>query len=104
MRFCSKMTCFCQTQAAPLSYPSPRLSKLIAVLRRIRIPLDPLTGTRLNFLLPYGSDQGWSELLQALPKLAVFFSSCIREEKTSGIMKTEQAEQLLKAEFSCSLG
>lgn len=102
MRFCSKMTCFCQTQAVPLSYPCPRLCKPIAVLRRI--PLDPLTGTRLNFLLAYGSDPGWSELLQVLPKLAVFFSSCIREEKTSGIMKTEQAEQLLKAEFSCSLG
>lgn len=63
----------------------------------------PLLGTRLNFLLAHGCDQCWNELLQVLPKLAGFFSSCIREKK-SGITKTEQAQQLLKAEFSCSLG
>lgn len=79
--------------------------RAIAALRRIGIPVDivPLIGTRLNFLLAYGCDHCWNELLQVLPKLAGFFSSCTRE-KSSGIMKTEQAEQLLKAEFSCSLG
>lgn len=57
--------------------------------------------------------------MQMLPKLAVFSSSWMGEEETSkqnlkivkktytvsqSIMKTEQAEQLLKAKFSCSLG
>lgn len=63
----------------------------------------PLLGTRLNKIeLPVGSWM-WPMLEWVLPKLAGYFSSCIREKK-SGITKTEQAQQLLKAEFSCSLG
>lgn len=65
-------------------YPS-KSSKPFAALRRIRIPVDiiPFTGTRLNLLLIYRSDQCWNEVMQVLPKLAIFSSSCIGKEETS---------------------
>lgn len=43
-----------------------------------------------NFLLVYGSDQCWNELLQVLSKLTLFFSSGITKDKISGLVKTDR--------------